>query len=462
MSMLCTTVVTMEDSFIHEGTGYPVHWFVDSCKEIDLQCAICHEIICEAMATRCGHCFCKCCIQIHIQTSSDSRSFCPTCRATPLYLDNSSGAFIDRMVKNLKIHCPSQMQKGEHKGQCNWQGSIHEMQKHRSECKLRTLPCTQCKAELQFVDMETHAVVCPERHMKCSLCRTMVHHAGFVEHSSICPEVEVPCPDCMRSMKRNQIRYHYDYVCIIPCPNRCGTENLTRDSLQLHLDTICLLPCPNGCGAPGMTKLAQNEHLRKGCPLQVHQCPYQRLGCSHRCNENMLSRHLYQMALYHSILVEESSEVSSSGRLTVVEQHLSACHHLVHAESLLDAVCDHKPALVAALCYMGAPTNFLRNGYSALWWAACIGDSMSTLLLVEAKANVNEVPPCGRTPIHMAVSQAAAGFRYSTVAGCQGYSKYSETIMILVSAGARCDDWRNWVDPGDNDSLALIQPLMPP
>lgn len=118
---------------------YPLELFVNP-KEIhnlDLICAICHNVTKEPVVTKCSHVFCKVCLQTALQHNR----VCPLCRRENPCANLAVNPFALRLVNKQIIHCPLAMRYNI-TDKCDWTGSISDS--HTHPCPLRKVTCLEC------------------------------------------------------------------------------------------------------------------------------------------------------------------------------------------------------------------------------------------------------------------------------------------------------------------------------
>jgi hypothetical protein len=77
-----------------------------------MECSVCFEIYCNAHILRCGHTFCKVCID---QVSVNNRIVCPTCRKVTASNDVTKDYIIIKLIENLQVNRPKEKEEAKSK-----------------------------------------------------------------------------------------------------------------------------------------------------------------------------------------------------------------------------------------------------------------------------------------------------------------------------------------------------------
>lgn len=215
------------------------------CKvEEDLECSICHQPLKEPVLTRCGHRFCKECIEEHFRRQK-SRKTSINCPKDRQKLDTDKDVFPDKATEwnilSLTIRCPNY--RCDPSG-CNWTGELGEKETHLKTCQWKLIPCTNAKCQVQVRKMNLNG------HLR-----------------NICQWRIIKCVHCNRSYPKCEVKNHFDQCpkFQLPCPNKCG-QSIPREAITNHTQTIC--------------------------PPKVINCPYQYLGCKRKIFRREVDHHL--------------------------------------------------------------------------------------------------------------------------------------------------------------------------
>ncbi|XP_022804795.1 TNF receptor-associated factor 4-like [Stylophora pistillata] len=258
--------------------------FVEPVDE-DLQCPICHLPLKEPVLTRCGHRYCKECLDEHIRRSPlrPKESYNFTCPTDWQHLNAKEDVFPDkateRKILSLAIKCPSDG--------CKWTGELRNKEVHLGNCPFHRLPCnnSKCQERVQRRHIKQHEnEECPWRILNCSYCSDPYPECEMQDHIKECKKFPMTCPNsCGSSIPRDEVSTHTKDECprtILPCPfARVGctqksdspgsgadpgffreesvllTPNITDVRDLKHQDTRCLVfvpsePCTSRSSTP--------------------------------------------------------------------------------------------------------------------------------------------------------------------------------------------------------------------
>jgi len=175
-----------------------------STVEDDLHCSICDLPFKEPLLTRCGHRFCKECLEDYFRRQVGEPLTCPADRQALNHEDIFPDKATERKVLSLIIKCPSDG--------CEWTGELRYKETHLAPCPFRDVPCTNenCPVILKSKDLSEHvSVTCQWRIILCEFCSE-------------------PHPKC-------QMEDHVREKCKLrplTCPYKCGALNL-RDKVRV-------------------------------------------------------------------------------------------------------------------------------------------------------------------------------------------------------------------------------------
>ena len=104
-----------------EPGGYPCEFVTPPPAELQTECRICLQILCEPnLISCCGNHFCLSCIEpIKAQGGG-----CPLCKATDFTLMYDKG--LERKLKELKVHCVHY----DAENVCQWTGELQKLNEH--------------------------------------------------------------------------------------------------------------------------------------------------------------------------------------------------------------------------------------------------------------------------------------------------------------------------------------------
>ncbi|XP_027041482.1 TNF receptor-associated factor 5-like [Pocillopora damicornis] len=139
--------------------------FVEAVDK-DFQCLICHLPLKEPVQTRCGHRYCKECLDEHIkrQQSQGQSLTCPFDRQNLDKEDIFPDKATERKILSLAIRCPNVG--------CKWTGEVRlkEVSTHtKNECRLTMISCPYvqmgCQAKVQRQGAESHLELATRLHL---------------------------------------------------------------------------------------------------------------------------------------------------------------------------------------------------------------------------------------------------------------------------------------------------------
>ena len=228
--------------------------FVEEPQD-DLRCPICIQVLTDPVQTRCGHRFCRQCIE---QLLTSGNALCPIDRE-PLPQEN---IFPDNAVKlqinRLRVRCP------HHKKGCTWVGDRSDKYAHMQTCSHSYGKCQQCGEAMALRLIKEHREVCPRRSVQCGFCGTTMPHCDLLDHKDVCPKMPVPCP------------------------NNCQRRAIPQEELEVHLSVTC--------------------------PRQLVSCSLAALGCQERVERGQLSAHLQKCSIQRvgtlaQLVLEQREEI---------------------------------------------------------------------------------------------------------------------------------------------------------
>ncbi|XP_078350416.1 TNF receptor-associated factor 4-like isoform X1 [Oculina patagonica] len=225
--------------------------FVNAVEE-DFQCLICHLPLKEPVLTRCGHRFCKDCLEEHFRRQGVQNQPL-TCPADREGLDQRQDVFPDkateRKILSLAIKCPSTG--------CNWTGELRNKEDHLASCLFNLVSCTNenCHVTLKRRYLENHVMItCQWRILECDHCSEPHPECKMKDHTAQCRKFPVSCPNnCGGLFPREMIPNHTGDDCplmIISCPyvkmgcetkiQRKQVESHLQSAMRFHLDLACV------------------------------------------------------------------------------------------------------------------------------------------------------------------------------------------------------------------------------
>ena len=258
--------------------GDNLYHFVDQVPSY-LTCIICFGLLEKAVATECcGKMMC----QSHwsVEEENKQRS-CPNCRESRYTA--SSSMVIDRIIKDLKVHCLY------HEDGCEWTGDLSAEPDHRrieSGCPFEPVRCqNNCGESIKRKDMKNHLLEeCSLRPSYCYYCPFSSTRAEVESHSEMCTEHPITCPNhCSDDIfPRRNLDAHL-HVCpdkAIPCAfakSGCKVV-LKKKEVDGHMTSATsqhlLLLLEQNCRLQEKTELlkTEEEHLKKEVQTLHEKC----------------------------------------------------------------------------------------------------------------------------------------------------------------------------------------------
>ncbi|XP_028328776.1 TNF receptor-associated factor 6 [Gouania willdenowi] len=216
--------------------GYDVEF--DPPLERKYECPICLMALRNAMQTRCGHRFCKTCIEKSIR---DAGQRCPVDNETlsedMLFPDN----FAKREILSLTVRCSNPG--------CTHKMELRSLEAHRAQCEFSTVPCPQCDQAVKITLLQEHTErECPRRPLTCPECVASYVFEDKELHEQLCPFASVKCQYCELDLIRDQMDSHCDTDCprapiacnfsMFGCKERMQRQNLAQhmqEFTQMHM-----------------------------------------------------------------------------------------------------------------------------------------------------------------------------------------------------------------------------------
>lgn len=225
--------------------------FVNAVED-ELLCAICQLTLKEPILTKCGHRFCRQCLDEHFKSlERDGQRF--TCPSDRNFLMRNRDIFPDRATErkilSLLIKCPSEV--------CDWTGELRAKEDHLTSCPFKVVLCTNenCHVTMTRYNLQDHVTTtCEWRILECTHCNLSRPACQTQAHDLICKRKPLNCPmNCGAVIPREEIPTHTETDCplaIISCPyaqmgcmikvQRRDVESHLQSAVRLHLDLACM------------------------------------------------------------------------------------------------------------------------------------------------------------------------------------------------------------------------------
>ena len=219
-------------------------------------CAICTEVMADAVTLPCGHEFCDGCIAQHRGMPGERN--CPICRQPIPSTYTSIPAYKTRsLIKGLRVRCRFSSPQG-----CPFEDALQRIEAHEAACPLRVEPCALCCKPEALASMQDHmASRCERRLVACGDCAAKVAFAEQWQHSTVCPEKVVTCP--------------------------------------------------NGCSGVRITRRGLSSHLSSWCSLQLVACSLKPLGCTLKVPRRDMHEHCNSFASHSHLLTTMKTSMAS-------------------------------------------------------------------------------------------------------------------------------------------------------
>lgn len=209
--------------------------FIEECQKfVELySCPLCEGILIEAIIDRCGHSFCKRCIDI-LKTETNK---CPFSKIE--IKDYLTNIVVNSVIEKQTCFCKNKSLK------CEWQGKLSERKDHLYyDCLKEEVPCENegCSIKVLREQLSEHMLNCEYRKVMCHHCKNTICYNELEKHYQSCPRMPVLCPnDCGLEVPNSDLTKHLELLCdntISNCPFKlvgCDFMDLRR-SLKIHLE----------------------------------------------------------------------------------------------------------------------------------------------------------------------------------------------------------------------------------
>ncbi len=132
------------------------------------------------VAGKCGHLFCKACLQ---QALSNQHNECPKCEMDLSTSDTKDPTEeLVRQLGELSLHCKHQ------KSGCDAVVSYNELAEHMEKaCPCRLLPCKHkgCKLTTPCNELDSHMEKCDHRLVECKVCKACLPRKDMPAHQAV-------------------------------------------------------------------------------------------------------------------------------------------------------------------------------------------------------------------------------------------------------------------------------------
>ena len=209
--------------------------FIEDCQKfVELySCPLCEGILIEAIIDRCGHSFCRKCIEIlKLETNK-----CPFSKIE--IKDFLTNLVVNSVIEKQICYC-----KNKHLN-CEWKGKLSERKDHLYyDCTKEDVHCEyeNCNVKILRENLNEHMLNCDFRKISCHHCKETISFNELDKHYKNCPNLPVLCPnDCGMEVPNCEITKHLEMICdnsIASCPFKLvGCDFIEmRKSLKIHLE----------------------------------------------------------------------------------------------------------------------------------------------------------------------------------------------------------------------------------
>ncbi|XP_038063578.1 TNF receptor-associated factor 6-like [Patiria miniata] len=259
-------------------------------------CPVCLAALRGPLQTKCGHRFCKMCMQRIIGNRPHAK--CPVDKS---WLDVKKDIFedvaVEREILSMTVVC-SNAGSG-----CEWRGDLRHLQTHCNTCPCTKLVCPNgCEEQYLRGKSEEHLRDCPLQVLDCSHCGETIIRKDASRHQLLaCPKYPIQCEEC-------------------------GQEGIVREEMSKHTDV--------------------NDG---DCPSTLVQCDYRELGCQCQVKRSELSSH-YQEATNDHMQILLTNVITQKALLQTqsasLEERNQNCSQLISAMEEMKKCLKEKDELV--------------------------------------------------------------------------------------------------------------------
>ncbi|KXJ22003.1 TNF receptor-associated factor 4 [Exaiptasia diaphana] len=228
-----------------DSSGMPSGFDYEFVMELDDEyaCPICHLAMRMPVLTKCGHRFCKECLE----EANKSRQNCPLDQEElgPQHVFEDKAT--ERKILSLKVKCPN-------KG-CEWQGELRSAKSHVDECPLTIIPCSYGTFGCDFKDQR----------------KSLIEHV-IVTHLAFTVEKLTELLQENEHLKKEIQKVNRDYADIAAQLSSMNTMAQEGNRLRQRLSYTWKV---NDFGQQLQNAKNQNRHVRLYCdPFCTHKNGY--------------------------------------------------------------------------------------------------------------------------------------------------------------------------------------------
>ncbi|EDQ89092.1 uncharacterized protein MONBRDRAFT_8463 [Monosiga brevicollis MX1] len=150
--------------------------FVDTLRsDHPARCAICQDIMCDAIQCPNQHCFGKECLERALQYNPE----CPTCREPCPPEKLKPALFARSAIARMNVRCPRRDEG------CPDEFQLADREAHEMNCGYVKVSCPHsgCKRSVLRKDLNTHALNCEHATDQCHVCDEVMPRSKVAAHS---------------------------------------------------------------------------------------------------------------------------------------------------------------------------------------------------------------------------------------------------------------------------------------
>ena len=242
--------------------GHPVEIFTspppDSCI-----CAICHDVLKDAVGINCGHSFCEECAKACLSSGS-----CPNCRADfTSYVPNYTTR---EFIGSMAVKCPHGQVESSKRARgndgeavssenemCDWTGKCQDLQTHENVCQIKIVECSidGCYHKCRWRDMASHlsgdGFVLHMNLMKQSLTVSFENKIDVMKQSH---KREIETLERKQQRSNDQINTLKRKVTLLESKVQSLPRKISNDVSEVNDEFLV-----DGCGFPAINGIYQKD-----------------------------------------------------------------------------------------------------------------------------------------------------------------------------------------------------------
>lgn len=213
----------------------------------EYSCPLCEGILNDSVIDKCGHSYCRDCIEILLKESI----YCPFTKKEIINKADtnnlkeslkhlSTNIVVNSVIEKQKVYCKNKSEN------CSWIGKLVDRKSHLlHDCEKELVSCeysSECKVKVTRDQMAVHMQECSYRIVLCHHCQNYVSFNSVEEHYKSCPKYPLLCPNnCGLSIPSSDLPLHIEFQCdnaVVDCPfSVVGCSYMeTRKEVKIHLN----------------------------------------------------------------------------------------------------------------------------------------------------------------------------------------------------------------------------------